>query len=650
VSEQHIGRRIARAMITIFIFQVFWKFGGFIVKTFVMNELATEDFAHTYDAYMFAEGTILWTLYVVFDKFIFPTFVPLFSEERDLRGEPAAWDFANSYANVLIIVLLGTVAACLVWTPDVVDVIARSWRIDHPETARDAVRFSRWMLPALLFLAFGSFTHALLNAHKRFAHAQAGLGMHRFVHALIFVIGFKVFGAPAIWAAVAFMLAAPAKLITHGFGLRELLRKYRPAIPHWRPLFLSGARWTVEYAVLAGVALFVASRGLADYLPEEWAIEPIPFITPLVHILLGVHGSAKQLLLVLVIFLSVRGLVAWLLLRRKTDKTLMQKLYMLGYPVLMGVVIARLRDIVQDSYATHLEESGFFGAIKYAKSVGELPMALIPLALSIAMFPFLCDMFTKQDLKGLGTVASRAVKMIVLFFLPLTVVVVILRLPVIQVLALAKDVKPELVGATALALALYALGFVFYACEMVFMQSFFSLQNTWLPTLIGAVASFGQIVFLYVAFDVLEGPDSAAKAWLGGAGLTPFVMVALAFPLSRAFKNVILGGALHGRLRLFSGRDLASFVPQVGIVSVVTGAATWAAWSAVSGISPTLIGRIVRLGVPSLAAAAAFLGALFALKKTGWPIEEVDIIVAWLRDTGWQKIRGKLRGKGNDQS
>ena len=609
-------------MITIFIFQIFWKFGGFIVKTLILRQFGTAEQSHVLDAYMFAESTVIWTLYVVFDKFIFPTFIPLFSEERELRGEDGAWRFANSFVNLLMIVLLGTLAACAVWAPQVVDFIAHRWIVGHSDTAALAIRLSRWMLPALFFVVLGSFTHALLNAHKRFAYAQAGMGMHRFVHALIFIVAFKVFGAPAIWAALAFTLAAPAKLITHFLGLKEKLRNYRPSVPHWREVGRPALRWLAEYVVVVGALLAcVAMWGPAGGCPYG-------------AIALGAA----------VLFFAARGLVSWLLVRRRAEKTLMQKLYLLGYPVLMGVLIARLRDIVQDSYATHLEQSGFFGAIKYAKSVGELPMAVIPLALSMAMFPFLCDMFTKQNVKELANVVSRAVKMIVLFFLPLTIVVVILRAPVIELLA-SKKVEAGLVDATALALALYALGFIFYASEMVLMQSFFSLQNTWLPTLIGAVASFGQIGLLYVAFDVLEGPDSAAKAWLGGVGVTPFVAVALAYPLSRAFKNIILGAALHRRLKLFHVRDCVSFAPQVAVVSAVTGVATWAAWLGVYGVGTTLPGKIVRLGVPSAAATVAFLGALFALKRIGWPVAEFDVILKWLHDTGWQKIKGKLKGK-----
>ncbi|MFH1731613.1 MAG: lipid II flippase MurJ, partial [Planctomycetota bacterium] len=154
-------------MITIFIFQIFWKFGGFIVSTLVFRHFATLGQEDVFDAYHFAEGTIIWALYVAFDKFIFPVFLPLFSDERELRGEDEAWKFANSFVNLLLPALLAAMAACMYWAPEVVSFIARRWIEEHPSTADLAVRFTRWMLPGLFFAALASFTHALLNSYKR---------------------------------------------------------------------------------------------------------------------------------------------------------------------------------------------------------------------------------------------------------------------------------------------------------------------------------------------------------------------------------------------------------------------------------------------------------------------------------------------------
>jgi peptidoglycan biosynthesis protein MviN/MurJ (putative lipid II flippase) len=694
LSEHSVGRRIARAMVTIFIFQIFWKFGGFIVKTLVFRQFAPAGQEHVLDAYFFAEATFIWTLYVVFDKTIFPTFIPLFSDELERRGEADAWRFARTFVNALVLSLLAVVTACMIWTPDVVHFIASGWVAEHRDTAELALRFCRWMLPAVFFVSLGSFTHALLNANKRFGHAAAGMGMHRFVHAAIFFIAFPALGyvakktallpddyqTPVIWAALAFALAAPAKVLTHLHGLRDKLRHWRPTIPYWRPI-LRGTAISV-----AGCAVLVAASG---WIGAHAGIGPAPDgANPFVafyHAAFGGAGVGPQILIALLLWFLTVGAVYWFVLGVRADKTIMQRLYLLAYPVLIGVVIARVRDLVQDGFATHLEDEGVFGAIKYAKSVGEFPTAIIPLALSMAMFPYLCDMFTKQDLKGLSAVVSRAIKMIVLFFLPLTIITVILREPVIELLASRKG-SDVVIDATALALALYALGFIFYAAEMVMMQTCFSLQNTWLPTLIGALASFGQVGFIYVAFRAVRDPNSEIGTWLAGWGMTPLIVVAVAYPLSRAAKNLVLGLILHVRLRLVHVRDLVRFVPQVALVTGYVGAAA-RVWRPVGELAQAvatraliqwggpfaatvelskeatglaedtvvatgefstltaLIGRGLGLAVPAAAALIGFLLMLVLLKELRWPVEEFEFIVQWLRGQGLAKIRAKLGRK-----
>jgi peptidoglycan biosynthesis protein MviN/MurJ (putative lipid II flippase) len=446
-------------------------------------------------------------------------------------------------------------------------------------------------------------------------------------------VAFWVFGAPAVWAALAFVLASPVKLATHLVGLRDKLHYYRLSIPYWRSVVGPAGRWVLEFCVLLA-AVTLACLALVSLLlrAEGPVFVPPP---PGVIVFLTAVG-----------YFVARGLWSWLRLRGRPDKSLMQKLYLLAYPVVVGVLIARFRDIVQDSYATELKETGLFSALKIAKNLGDVPTAIVPVALSMAMFPFLCDLFTKQNLAALSETVARALKMIVLVVLPFTAVVVILRLPVMQLVS-SKQVDAQLIDATSLALALYALGFVFYAVEAVLMQTFFSLQNTWVPALVGGIASLGQVWFLYLAFHKPEGGEtSAAAAWLAGIGLTPFMIIGIAFPLSRAVKNVVLAGVLHAKVKLFHVRDVAAFVPQVLIVTGATALLTWAAWLAVGGVKIAgIVGKAVRLGVPCTAALAGFLGALFLLKWIGWPVAEFDIILRWLHETGWQKIKARVRGR-----
>lgn len=599
MTEQSLGRRIAHAMLAILVFQVFLKFGGMIVYLLAFNYFGKHNL-QILDAFTIAEKMIIWPLVLVFEKLINPTLIPLFSEERELRGEESGWKLVNSYGTALAIILAVSVAALMLNADGIIAFLAGNGR--NPTTVLMAAEFTRWMAPALFFLGMGSFTYAVLNANKRFSYAAAGAAMHRLAQAVIFFIAFWVLGANPVWAALAFVIASPMKLITHFIGLRDKLGQMKAALHHWEPAARPAIRWGAECCGVCGIVFFIDSQ---------------------------------KVLLALVLFLVARGLYSWLGLRKLEQKTLMQKFYLLGYPVLLGVAIAWLRDIVQDSYATRLD-TGIFSAIKFAKNFIDVPTAFIPLALSFAMFPFLCDMFTKQDLPALSGVVSKSIKMVALFFLPLTAVTVVLSGPIIDVMTSEKVARP-VVTAASFALAIYALGFVFYTIEMVLMQTFFSLQNTWTPTIVGAAASFAQIGFLYVAFAVME---KNPQNWFASAGLTPFIVVVMAFPISRALKNIVLAAILHRRLGLFSGRDAYRFIPQVILLTAASGAVAWFSLKGLAGMS-----EIIRAAVPALAAALTFGALLVVFKKISWQVYEFELIADWLRETGLQKICSKMRGK-----
>ena len=142
------------------------------------------------------------------------------------------------------------------------------------------------------------------------------------------------------------------------------------------------------------------------------------------------------------------------------------------------------------------------------------------------MFPFLCDMAKEKDYKQFGAVVTGALKLLALFFVPITVGTILLRRPVVQFLydwGKWTDVSTDL---TSLALGLYVIALTFYSAEAILMQSFFSMQNTWIPVAVGLAASSLQVLGLWAAISYFH--------------LNEFYCVALAFPLSRILKNVVL--------------------------------------------------------------------------------------------------------------
>jgi len=119
------------------------------------------------------------------------------------------------------------------------------------------------------------------------------------------------------------------------------------------------------------------------------------------------------------------------------------------------------------------------------------------------MFPYLCELAGKKDMSALGGVVAKAMRMLALGFVPLTVMTIILADPVCRLVLDRWDWADVHLHYTALALGLLSLGMVMYALEYVIMQGYFSLQRMWTPALMGIAATFFQFAFLAVPIYAL---------------------------------------------------------------------------------------------------------------------------------------------------
>ncbi len=308
----------------------------------------------------------------------------------------------------------------------------------------------------------------------------------------------------------------------------------------------------------------------------------------------------------------------------------MKRYMMLLGPLLLGIVAAKLRDLITKAIGTYLEE-GQLSSIEWAKKVGDFPVLILPYALSIAMFPYLCEMAKERDYKQFAAVVTNALKMLAMFFLPVTVGAIVMRTHVIAFLYDWGKWSDSNTYWTSLALGFYAVALVFYASEAILMQSFFSMQNTWIPVSVGLVASSLQIAGLYVAVSVL--------------GVDRFYCVALAFPISRALKNIVLGGLMRRKVPILPGADTARFLLKMVLLCAAVGGAMCATEYFLGdllqlgkGSRGLLNARVAaRLMLSSLSGVAAFAAAAYALR-----LEEAASVLSWLRGEGWGKIKEKL--------
>jgi len=312
----------------------------------------------------------------------------------------------------------------------------------------------------------------------------------------------------------------------------------------------------------------------------------------------------------------------------------MKQFGLLMLPLLLGIVFAKFRDVITDRFASFLAE-GIPADIKFGRKIGNLSVIIVPYALSIAIFPYLCDLWAKRDVEGLGRVVTRGLDLVALFFIPLSITMMLLSEPIVQFIYNRGALGVDHIQYRSAALAVYVSALAFYGAEMVLMQSFFSMQNTWVPVAVGVLSSGVTILILYVSIVVM-----------GMKGAASFFPVIIAFPVGKVFKNIVLGVLMRRKVPILPWRTFSRFLARLAVVSAGVGVSTYAVWRVCQrfivlpavpagvkfSISFELV-KAVRLALPSLAAFAAFVLLASLLR-----MEEFQMVVDWLKT--------KLRGRG----
>lgn len=525
-----LGRKILRAMLVIIFFWTFWKFGGFLMNLLIARYLGASREA---DAYFFVYKYILFMLvYSTTLKVLMPAFMPVFLEEMEEKGEEKAWEFVSAVLNLTLLGAVGLFLGGWLLAPRIAS-FAEGFDAQGQALAAQLLR---WMLPGAVGMILAVLTYALLNSYKIFDYPAAGDAAQKLIWAVVLLGTFRFVGFGAV--AVGFLVGCAVQLLVNGWGLRTKWRMYQ-----FR-LGLSGKRLLTEGLWLAAALLLMGGW---------WGM---------------VRSAAGYRLLLLTGAMAIGCLYLVGLERRaKRAGTAMGKLVALCAPLLIGVLFARYRDFATAFFQSYTA-TGVFSDLEYARSVGNLPNVLIATALSFAMFPYLCELAAKKDLTTFAALMTRTLRLIALFFIPLTVVIMVLDEPLMQLIFDRGQFPLIHLQYAGKALSLFIFALFFYAIENVLMQSFFSLQQMWWPTALGMVAAVFHTLFLWLGINVLSY----------NYPYEIFVLVAISFPVSRIFKNFFLLAVMRTRMPIFPARETLIFLGQMAILCGAVGGVVYASF------------------------------------------------------------------------
>ncbi len=321
------------------------------------------------------------------------------------------------------------------------------------------------------------------------------------------------------------------------------------------------------------------------------------------------------------------------------------KFLLLVAPLLGGIVFAKVRDYFNQVYVLScVSEQGVIAIHRWGKGLFDTIHYLVPYAISIAMFPFLCEITGRDGEEAMGRVLGRSCRLLLWIFVPASACLAAVSEPLARGIYEGGRLGSEKAALIGMVNLCYCIGLPFYALETLVMRAFFSTRRMVAPVVIGVFTSSLSMLASYWAV-VVRGADGAEA----------LMAISLAFALSRVLKTLLLVFVLRLRLPMLPAREAIPFLAKLAAASAATLLATLAARAAVGspavgtflGSLPGLLGAMVRrpearyLGEVAACAAAggaAFLATSFLLK-----MEELSDAVAFVR-RAIARRRGKRGG------
>jgi putative peptidoglycan lipid II flippase len=287
-------------------------------------------------------------------------------------------------------------------------------------------------------------------------------------------------------------------------------------------------------------------------------------------------------------------------------------------PVVFSLSVTQINAIILPRSFSSLLPHGAATAVEMANRIMQLPVALFGASVGIALFPTLSALATKEAIDDLRRQVASGLRTVLFMTVPTAVLMAVLREPIVALFFEYGRWKSSDTQATALALLFYSFGVPAMSCQQVLARGFYALRDTWTPVWVGLL-SFALAFTLNAA--LVHSP-------LQQGGL------ALAFSISAWFNITLLAILLRKRLNGLEGSAFLKLIAWLLPSSVAMGLVATSSLSflPIGGV----VGRLLRVSLPTLIGGIAFLALMF---RSNLP--EVQQVISKLRSlkSRWQKGR-----------
>ncbi|MFP5212705.1 MAG: murein biosynthesis integral membrane protein MurJ [Acidobacteriota bacterium] len=294
--------------------------------------------------------------------------------------------------------------------------------------------------------------------------------------------------------------------------------------------------------------------------------------------------------------------------RTSFDRSHLRAFFLLMLPLFGGQLIANSNILIDQVMATQLS-TGSVSALRYAYRINDLPIQVVVLGLSKAIFPYISEFAANKDRESLIKVFRFSLVLLGFITFPIIVVVAVHAQEIVTLLLQRGAFDLNAAQQTARTLVLYTSGLFFFAYTFINGVYFSALQDTMPLLTMGGVAIVLNALLNYVFMHLL-----------GVSG------IALSSSVLHGVLSVVFIVMLKKRLGFGSFVSLFSGFPRLILAGVCM-----AGFSLLLNIGIDALGwnRVACL-IPSVTLTCSFYLAMVYLLRT----EEIDTCFSVLKQRG----------------
>ena len=299
----------------------------------------------------------------------------------------------------------------------------------------------------------------------------------------------------------------------------------------------------------------------------------------------GVVGGAAAHLLVQVPALRTAGM-RWTPSFDLFSEGVQEVLRLMG-PRVLGLAASQLNFLAAIFFASFVSDEAI-SALNYAFLMMMMPVGVVGMAISTAVFPTLAQHGASQDTAALRMAVSKALRQILFLAVPASAGLIILATPSVRVLLQRGAFDAESTQLVVAALGLYALGIAAHSGIEILSRGFYAVADTRTPVAIAVAA-----MLLNLALSAALVAPFGLRGLAAAASITAFVEFGL------------LLWVLSTRL---GGLERRALTRTVGSTLVATAALSIVMLLALLGLSAAGVDGVTTIGSLARILVAGMLG------------------------------------------